>query len=467
MNEVSPMSNKLRRNSIGFLETSFQGIAGSAPAGAAVATLTGAAAFTLGALPLAAVLGFGVVFLNALIIRRISFKMAGAGGYYTYIRSGLGTGVATFSGLYYMFYQIMALCFIALSTAVFVPALLLSAFGLNVPGFYFYPLLIGTLAFGFLISYSGIRLSTRFSLIIAAIEILVIVVLGIVILSLHPSINNPQVFTTKYSSGLPGIGIGVLLMYTAFSGFGASTPLGDEAREPRKTIGNSVVFSALILGAFFIFTSYLFTVAWGPSQMGNYANSLVPGISIMSEYLGPAAAVLVSALFINSLLTGAVIVTNSTSRVMMAMGEDGIIHRNFSTTGEKHRTPHVAALFIAIVAGIVGIVSNLLMGGFDAFIFAATAATLGVLFVHSVISASLPGIEHKESSGMRISSIAMGAAAIVIFIFIFYSTFLTISTGVIAGAALFAAFSLANLAYSLRKKILENHKKTGKNQGDN
>ncbi len=443
----------LRKNSLSFLKTSFQGIAGSAPAGAAVATLTGAAAFALGALPLAAVLGFGVVMLNAVIIRRISFKTAGAGGYYSYIQKGLGTRTAGFSGIYYVFYQAMALCFMGLSTSVFVPALLAEAFGINIPSLMFYPIILGTLGFGFIMSYAGIRLSARFSLIMAAAEIAAITVIGAVILISHPSLNTPAVFTlSDDSNGITGLLLGVLLMYTAFSGFGASTPLGEEARSPKRTIGNSVIVIVLVLGAFFIFSSYLFTVAFGPLNMLTYSRGLVPGVLIIKSMIGPAAALLVSVLFINSLLTGAVIVTNSTSRVMMAMGRDGIINRRFAITSEKHKTPYFSAMFVVVIAAAVGISSNLIMGGFNAFLFAATAATLGVLMVHAVISASLPGMERAERDGVRISSVVMSVAAIGIFGFIFYSTFLSISYGVIAGTVLFAAFTVVNLINSLMRK---------------
>ena len=443
----------LRKNSLSVLETSFQGIAGSAPAGAAVATLTGAAAFSLGALPLAAVIGFGVVMLNAVIIRRISLKTAGAGGYYSYIQKGLGTRTAGFSGIYYVFYQTMALCFMGLSTSVFVPAMLSEAFGINIPSILFYPIILGTLGFGFIISYAGIRISARFSLIMAAAEISVITVIGAVILLSHPALNTPAVFTlSDDSNGITGLLLGVLLMYTAFSGFGASTPLGEEARSPKKTIGNSVIVTVLVLGAFFIFSAYLFTVAYGPLNMFSYSKELVPGILIIKSLIGPSAAVLVSVLFINSLLTGAVIVTNSTSRVMMAMGRDGTINRRFAITSEKHKTPYFSAMFIVVIAAVVGIASNLIMGGFNAFLFAATAATLGVLLVHAVISASLPGMERSENDGMRISSVIMSVAAIGIFLFIFYSTFLSISYGVIAGTVLFAAFTVVNLVNSLARK---------------
>ena len=58
------MTEQLRKGVLNFRQTLFQGIAASAPAGAAVATMTGSAAYALGALPLAALVAFAIVALN-------------------------------------------------------------------------------------------------------------------------------------------------------------------------------------------------------------------------------------------------------------------------------------------------------------------------------------------------------------------------------------------------------------------
>ncbi|EQD57438.1 amino acid transporter, partial [mine drainage metagenome] len=84
------MTEQLRKGVLNFRQTLFQGIAASAPAGAAVATMTGSAAYALGALPLAALVAFAIVALNGYIIKRISSHVAGAGGYYDYIKMGFG-----------------------------------------------------------------------------------------------------------------------------------------------------------------------------------------------------------------------------------------------------------------------------------------------------------------------------------------------------------------------------------------
>ena len=83
-------SNELRKNVWNRREILFQGVAGSAPAGAAVATMTGAAQYSLSALPLAALITFFIVLLNAYIITRVSKRVAGSAGHYDYSKHAFG-----------------------------------------------------------------------------------------------------------------------------------------------------------------------------------------------------------------------------------------------------------------------------------------------------------------------------------------------------------------------------------------
>lgn len=145
------MNKSLKKDSLNVYNVIFQGVAGSAPAGAAVATLTGSAAFALGSLPLSAVIAFIIVLINAVIINRISKYVAGAGGYYAYSRDGLGSFAGIFTGWMYIMYQIMSLAFIALSVAIFLPALIETVFGIMLPSYLWFILLIIIISFGYFV----------------------------------------------------------------------------------------------------------------------------------------------------------------------------------------------------------------------------------------------------------------------------------------------------------------------------
>ncbi len=452
------MSNSLKKNSLTLYNVVFQGVAGSAPAGAAVATLTGSAAFALGSLPLSAVVAFIIVLINAIIINRISKHVVGAGGYYAYSREGLGYFAGIFTGWMYIMYQIMSLAFIGLSVAIFLPALLDTIFGIVIPFYSWVLLLILILGFGYFVSFSGVRNSVRYAMVMATIEVIIIAAISIIIITAKPSINTISVFTPVYAThGFTGVMLGVLFMYTAFSGFGTATPLGEEAQNANSAIGRGVLISVIILGLFFVLASYAFTVGWGPSKMLSYSQELVPGIILTKSYLGIAGAIVITVLFVNSLFTDAVVFTNSLSRVVFSMSRDNILPGILSSVHSKRRTPNVAAGMMVILAFAIGAISVVALGGFNAFLYTGIAATLSALLVHMFANASLAGILHKLKLKLNLAmDVALPIISIAILAFVFYGSFVSIDRIVIIASVTFIVWVIIGLFYSaISRKYLK------------
>ncbi|MFG1450107.1 MAG: APC family permease [Thermoplasmataceae archaeon] len=436
-------------------ETLFQGIAASAPAGAAVATMTGAAGYALGALPLSALIAFFVVVLNAYIIKRISSRMAGAGGYYDYTKVAFGPVVGAFTGWMYILYQIFAMAFIALSISVFVPALLSEVFGINIPAYTWLPLLAGTMLFGYFVSVVGIKQSLKYAMVMGTMEILVVIAIGLAIVLEHPAINTVQVFTPKFASGgISGVMLGVLFMYTSFSGFGTMTPLGEEAKNGKKMVGNTIVISALILGVFFVFAAYSFTVGWGPLNMSSYASNLVPGIILTKSDLGLIGAIIITVFYINSILTDIAVFFNSSSRVSMALARNNILPNAMSRIHHKHQTPHVSAAVMGIGAFLIAAVGTVALGGggFNIFLVTGIVSTLPALLVHAIANAALPALNKKETRKWGALNVLLPIIAIVILGFVFYGTFISISSTVIIGSVIFLIWVVVGIVLSFARK---------------
>ncbi|WP_337859957.1 APC family permease [Ferroplasma sp.] len=444
------MKTGLKKDSLSLYNVIFQGVAGSAPAGAAVATLTGSAAFALGSLPLSAVVAFVIVLINAIIINRISRHVAGAGGYYAYSREGLGNFAGVFTGWMYIMYQIMSLAFIGLSVAIFLPALLDTVFGIIIPFYSWVLLLVLILAFGYFVSFSGVKNSVRYAMVMATIEVIIIAAISIIIITAKPSINTISVFTPVYAiHGFTGVMLGVLFMYTAFSGFGTATPLGEEAKDANKVIGRGVLVSVIVLGLFFILASYAFTVGWGPSRMLSFSKELVPGIILTKSYLGIIGAIVITVLFVNSLFTDSVVFTNSLSRVVFSMSRDNVLPGILSNVHEQRRTPHIAAGLMVIIAFIIGAIAVVTLGGFNAFLYTGIAATLAALLVHMFANASLAGIVRKMKAKLNIAmDVILPAISIAILGFVFYGSFISIDKIVIIASVSFIAWVIAGLIYS-------------------
>ena len=67
--------------------------------------------------------------------------------------------------------------------------------------------------------------------------------------SLNLAAFNPENANPDATSNFSGIFKGMIFAILAFIGFEAAAPLGEEAREPRKTIPRAVVYSAVLIGA--------------------------------------------------------------------------------------------------------------------------------------------------------------------------------------------------------------------------
>src|SRR5207247_8108487 len=98
----SEQSTALRRNAIGLPGVLFQSVTTMAPAGAVAFSLGAAIPFTGGALPLAVFIALLACVLIALNIGSLAKHLPSAGGYFTFVSSGLGPQVGWLAGWLYI-----------------------------------------------------------------------------------------------------------------------------------------------------------------------------------------------------------------------------------------------------------------------------------------------------------------------------------------------------------------------------
>lgn len=159
-------STGLRRGVVTFWELVFQSLSFTAPGIAALATLSGAVAFAYGSAPLSVVLAALGVASAAYAVYEFSLKVASSGGYYRYIeRGGFGSRVGAWGGgwLYILYAGVAATPFIYLETALAVQYGL-SALGINLPSWSWFPLGIADALLALILPYLGIKPSVKYML---------------------------------------------------------------------------------------------------------------------------------------------------------------------------------------------------------------------------------------------------------------------------------------------------------------
>jgi amino acid transporter len=354
---TSRLGPGLHRRYLGFTEVLGQSVANDGPS-LAIATGAGLVAIDAGAgttwVFVAATVAIVLVALN---LSNLAKRLASAGSLYEFARQGLGNLGGFLVGWALMLGYICGAMFSVIAVWVYLTGFLAdsnvdsSAAGWGVLTVVVAGLLAGALAF------RSIRLSTRLQLGLEAASILVILILAIVILVKNGATFDHAQWTAK-GTDLHGMILGFPLAILSFVGFESSASLGMEAKRPFSQIPRSVLGTAIGIGVFFIFLSYV-QLAGFHAHGKDIATSSAPLNDLASFYgvgtLGQAvsAGVVVSAFGI------ALACINAAARIALTMSSDGLLPRVFARTHPTHRTP---AINIIIAAALVIIIPAALLG---------------------------------------------------------------------------------------------------------
>src|SRR5205807_2654851 len=102
--------------------------------------------------------------------------------------------------------------------------------------------------------YRGVRISTEAGVILGAFEIVVFLALAITLIIAAGSNNTLSVLSpnTGNSNGWGSVFAGMVYAVRAFPGFGASMPLAEKSRVPRRTVTKAVLVSCVLFGLFYL-----------------------------------------------------------------------------------------------------------------------------------------------------------------------------------------------------------------------
>ncbi|WP_298277446.1 APC family permease [Ferroplasma sp.] len=382
---------RLMKNALGFWAIVGQTIAFTAPLASIVTSLTGAAFYAKGALPLAILISVisGIIWVNTPY--QYSSKVASAGGFYTFTRMAIGRKYGMFDGLIYLLFEYTILANTTLFFAgVLIPSIFSTYFGITLPKYFWIPVLIVFVIIFTMLPYFGVKPSVKYSLFGALLEITFILILGVSIILLSGPRNTAAVFLPNLSGGISPLFEGIVLGTFLMTGASGAVYLGEETKMPRKNIKKALILSFVITGGLFLMISYAFTIGWGPTKMGDFATKLVPGLILANEYLGFPVLLIMIALLFNSIFVSMVSPLNVLGRIGYSLSEDHVIAKWFSKIHPKYKTPSNTILFMGFSSIIASIIAGVILGPFYGYIFLITIASLALFFGHIMSDFALP-----------------------------------------------------------------------------
>ncbi len=190
----------------------------------------------------------------------------------------------------------------------------------------------------------------------ATAAILAVVAAGLAA-ALVGALGGGQADAGRIAEAWTGSPAGVLeaagFLFFAFAGYARLATLGEEVRDPRRTIPRAIALSVAIAFAVYAAVMGAALMAVGPEVLAASSRPLVAAVEAGNlDALAPVvavAAVVASLGVLLSLLAGV-------SRTAFAMAANGDLPRPLAAVHRRHRVPHVAGLAAGlVVAGVVAI----------------------------------------------------------------------------------------------------------------
>ena len=219
--------------------------------------------------------------------------------------------------------------------------------------------IVGIVIFNTIVNLAGVNIVAKFSWVLFGLQILVlgIYLVGVVRLlvlgQIHPNVvavYNPTQF--NFNGVLQATGIVIV----SYLGFDAISTLAEEANDPRHSVGRAIVGAILGIGSLFVITTLLAGWVW-PNYQALNPNTAFS--SILNAVGGPNLVRITDIVVVLSFgLAGGQEGQTAISRILYAMGRDGILPRQLSFLHPKYRTPWVAIIFVGLASLVLSLILN-------------------------------------------------------------------------------------------------------------
>ena len=372
------MSKDLRRV-LGFWDSVATGLA--AMIGAGIFVVSGIGTRIAGSAVIAAFIIAGVVALfNALSSSELAAAIPREGGTYEYARRLLSPKVGFMAGWFFVSSKMLESATIALAFGAYISLIL-----------NFDPRLFGVVAVLVLtlINVLGIRASTDASKIMAVIKVGVLAAFAFFGLSAVKATN----FVPIAPSGLQGVLTASAIVFFAYTGYARIATLGEEIKEPRKTIPKAILVSLAITIVVYVSVVTVGIGLVGVQKFGGSDSPIAAAASVLGGSVWVALVIFGAAVATLSVLLSDLL---SSSRTVFAMARNA----DFPQVLSKMRNVNPVNSVIATSALVLALVLT------GSLVQVAALTSLTILIYYSVTNLSALKLQPEKRLYSRVIPIA-------------------------------------------------------------
>ncbi|MFF5855912.1 APC family permease [Streptomyces sp. NPDC012751] len=359
------------------------------------------------ALPAGLAVAAVVAYCNAMSSARLAARHPASGGTYVYGREHLGAFWGHLAGWAFVVGKTASCAAMALTVGAYVW-----------PG-QAHAVAVAAVVALTAVNYGGVQKSARLTRVIVAVVLAVLAAVVVVCLV------SGQADAGRLYAGSPSGAGGVLqaagLLFFAFAGYARIATLGEEVRDPARTIPRAIPLALGIALVVYACVTVSVLAVLGADRLGHATAPLadavraagVPGL-VPAVRAGAAVAALGSLL---ALILGV-------SRTTLAMARDGHLPRALAAVHPRFRVPHRAESAVGAVVAVLAATADVRGAiGFSSF---------GVLAYYAIANASAWTLGEAPLSRLVPAVGLLGCATLA---FALPTTSVTVGAGVLASGA--------------------------------
>lgn len=338
-----------------------------------------------------------------------------AGAFYAYIAQGisrpLGVGASLVALVSYNAMQVGIYGLFGFQLSMFLEA----KFGFSSPWWVWILICIAVVG---VLGVNRVDVSAKVLGVLVGLEFLVVIVFDVISFAVAPEGVSTAALNPTTLFG-PALGIILVFGVAAFMGFEGAAIYGEEAKDPKRTVPRATYAAIAIIGVFYAFSAWAFSVGIGPSSIIQASQESGPDLMFvfMTEQSGVILSDIMTLLFLTSLFASLQSFHNAVARYFFSLGREGVLPSWFARTSRVGApwAGSVAQTVIAVVVVIAFILGGEVFGGADAlgdsaflfpvltmFTWLTNTGAMGLVLLMAITAAAVIGYFARNRRGLSV-----------------------------------------------------------------
>ena len=279
-----------------------------------------------------------VAYCNATSSAQLAAQYPTSGGAYVYGRERLGQWPGFLAGWSFVIGKTASCAAMALTFAAYAA-----------PAGWRKPVAVAALIGLAAVNYFGVTRTARLTRVIVAVVIVVLALIVVVGLTAGDPAGN-DLGNNLFADGPYGILQSAGLLFFAFAGYARIATMGEEVKDPQRTIPKAIVTALFIVLAIYALVAVTVLLVIGPERLATSSAPLVDVVTTANAgWAAPVVRVGAAAAALGALLA----LVAGVGRTSLAMARNRDLPVWLAGVHPKYQVPHHAELALAVIVSIL------------------------------------------------------------------------------------------------------------------